>query len=65
MKSFPEQPGKSLFSIFLNEETHLKRKDSHMKDSTDQIPQFMKYFFVAFIVCASASMLIVYWLGHA
>jgi hypothetical protein len=47
-----------------------RRGSSHskgfdMKDSTDQVPQFMKYFFVAFIVCASASMLIVYWLGHA
>jgi len=36
-----------------------------MKDSVDQVSQFMKYFFVAFIVCASASMLIVYWLGQA
>jgi len=36
-----------------------------MKDSANQVSQFMKYFFVAFIVCASASMLIVYWLGQA
>jgi len=64
VRAVPEPSGDFIDALVI------RRNPSHpkgfaMKDSTDQVPQFMKYFFVAFIVCASASMLIVYWLGHA
>ena len=65
MVSAAPEPSGDFLNALITRRNPSYPKGFAMKDSTDQVPQFMKYFFVAFIVCASASMLIVYWLGHA